>query len=1006
MYFVFDLETSGLPQFTPQRGYYDPKCIEKYASSRIVSISWIILDKNLEVLDKNTFIISPEGFVLNDPVNIAIHGITDERAHAEGVPFRQVVDILRSKAVHMKTLVAHNVNFDFNVLSSECIRFKEEDLAVILAKSRKYCTMVHGKLLLSLPKNPKLKDLYEMLYETHIEHEHDAEYDTYHCCMCFKILKYIPPNNPDTYRTYRKRPPQPTETSDARASKNPTFFFDQKPVNLTSEQSEVVFAKTDNRASLVVACAGSGKTTVIVCRIKHLVDAGVPEDSIVLTTFTRDAANDMEDKLTKVFGYKPKIQVGTIDSLALKCVQTFKPEWLNATCNNVGEYAVHYLKLLKSEVAHQYFDKIHHLFVDEFQDINELQYKIIKQFYKQHVTINAVGDDAQNIYTFRGSDVKYIINFQRYFVDGIVYKLTTNFRSSKDIVAFANATIEKNEFQIPKTMVAFKEYKDSNKPRVTYFGNNSCQYEYIRDKIIEYSQQGVSLCQMAVLCPQNSYLFQIEEVLAKSGIHHILLEGKGDVRTNIRADHVCLTTIHKSKGLEWDVVFLMHMNDAIFPSRKDYLDICESRRLFYVAVTRPRKVLHLTFAPAFNCHCVCRFVSEVDKSLLQMENVTENMLGVSLNDWGASSNQNLAQRIGALQGKDYITMKDLGIMPEFHQETSELYENCHAYPGFIIENDMQSDFTVFLHILLNRMMGETHTDSGGLFYKPAMMALYCLKLSYEENVVYQKYKHSFTHNLCRVATQIKEYSINDMCNNMRQVLSMFLSTDTCSDIRPIESQDVSVIFNMLTKLKKKSEESGIPMDAIPMFTEKFLPGEFETSLRVSMNAFKDKNFHWADIIHHVWEVSKCQAIVLERRRRLLYKDVKRDDIISCMALYDDMWRSIVCADALATHGKAQGAVPQCNLVLTSSEPKIATTVNLLYGNAMYKYVGGNDERIKAEDLLELLVCKELHQATREDNIVEYIGVINPQTGRKIRVDVREYKGGGPLIDFIYPKAVD
>jgi superfamily I DNA/RNA helicase len=230
-------------------------------------------------------------------------------------------------------------------------------------------------------------------------------------------------------------------------------------------------------------------------------------------------------------------------------------------------------------------------------------------------------------------------------------------------VAFANASIEKNDFQIPKAMVSFSG-ECLKKPRVCYFDKQHQQYQFIKDKILDAQRAQMPLCQIAVLCPQNSFLYGLEEMLTKHEIPNTLLDGKSEVKAKMKPGHVCLCTIHKSKGLEWDTVYLMMMNDEIFPSNKEYLNIAESRRLFYVGITRPRKQLYITYAPIFDCKYICRFVSEIDKNLYTFLNYHPHCIGHSESNLQVDP-MALTKRIEKLDGLDYVNLKSRGILQDF-----------------------------------------------------------------------------------------------------------------------------------------------------------------------------------------------------------------------------------------------------------------------------------------------------------------------------------------------------
>ena len=726
---------------------------------------------------------------------------------------------------------------------------------------------------------------------------------------------------------------------------------------------------------MVVACAGSGKSSTLVCRIKHLVDIGVHEKGIVLTTFTRDAASDMEKKLVSVFGRETNVIVGTIDSLALKYVMEYAPHLISDN-SNVGEYAVKFLEFLKMEIASEFFDGLTHLFVDEFQDINDLQYKIIREFYKHGVSITAVGDDAQNIYSFRGSNIKYILNFASYFDDAILHKLTMNFRSSQDIVMFANATIENNEHQIPKAMVSYKPCLTGNKPNIHYFERGNLQYEFIKDQIKKYKREGNKLCQIAVLCPQNSFLYQLEEVLTQYDIPNVLLDGKSDVRTAIKSNHVCLCTVHKSKGLEWDIVFLLQLNDEIFPSTKAYQDISESRRLFYVGTTRPRKLLHITYSPIQNSKFICRFVNEIDPSLYVFNNFSVDCIGLSTKS--LTTTKTLKKHIESLTGEDYSKMKEQGVFPEVVQEIVHLYKP-HDYNEVTIQHDLYSDFGCFTNVLLSRMIGELRPDSNGFFNESGLLAIHALKLDYVEIMIYYKYKNSFIHNLDKVIP-----FMGKMYNNMMYIMKAFLSKEVCEDIVPVDSEDMSMILSILSKLNKKSIESGIPIQKIPLFTDKYLPTDFMKSLTSHMEMFMDSSKSWKTeaMMNSIWEVSKCEQIVKERRRRLLYKNVDVSDFKDYNKMWRDMWEYII--PYIVKEDKAVS----CYESFADDDQGISGRIDVRVYDTLYEVRNSSEVKVNAENIVRMLCTKQIFQTNCHIKINK-IGFINPLKGIITLIDAKD-----------------
>jgi len=205
MAFVIDTETSGLPA----RRNADPKQIKYFEKCRMVSICWIVLDKENNIQKKVHHIIKPEGFVIPQEV-INIHGITNEKAAISGIPIEFVATALLDDLNQFKPtrLVAHNIKFDYAVIMSELYRLTtmatSQVLTNILNTLKKKCTMEAGTPICAIPspwgkdkfKYPSLKELHDHLYPgTDMVVKHDALYDTEKCVECYLKIKSIGNNN-------------------------------------------------------------------------------------------------------------------------------------------------------------------------------------------------------------------------------------------------------------------------------------------------------------------------------------------------------------------------------------------------------------------------------------------------------------------------------------------------------------------------------------------------------------------------------------------------------------------------------------------------------------------------------------------------------------------------------------------------------------------------------------------------------------------------------------------
>ncbi len=177
---VFDVETTGFP-----RGH-DWKKKENYQSCRMVSIAWEVVDINeKKVVDKKHYYIKPRGFVIPQKA-IDIHGITNEKAKELGKNIEFIMsDFFNDVKKHNVTkIIAHNINFDINVLFSELYQIGFMKTLYTVKTLTPICTMREGKKHLNLKRNPKLCDLFHLLTQKDMDVQHSADADTRACTEC------------------------------------------------------------------------------------------------------------------------------------------------------------------------------------------------------------------------------------------------------------------------------------------------------------------------------------------------------------------------------------------------------------------------------------------------------------------------------------------------------------------------------------------------------------------------------------------------------------------------------------------------------------------------------------------------------------------------------------------------------------------------------------------------------------------------------------------------------
>lgn len=189
----FDTETTGIP-FLKKTDDYTKLSVFNFA--RLIQFSMIIYDKVTHKREEYDFIIKPFNFKIN---NHHIHGITDQIAQTKGISIFHFFNVLNKifKKNDIKLLVAHNIDFDINIICSELYRYKKLELLDKFKTLDKFCTMKNSKhIVKSTNKNghlkyPKLSELYTFLFNQDPTNLHNSLYDTRYLTECYiKLFKH------------------------------------------------------------------------------------------------------------------------------------------------------------------------------------------------------------------------------------------------------------------------------------------------------------------------------------------------------------------------------------------------------------------------------------------------------------------------------------------------------------------------------------------------------------------------------------------------------------------------------------------------------------------------------------------------------------------------------------------------------------------------------------------------------------------------------------------------
>jgi DNA helicase-2/ATP-dependent DNA helicase PcrA len=181
---------------------------------------------------------------------------------------------------------------------------------------------------------------------------------------------------------------------------------------------------------------------------------------------------------------------------------------------------LYWAMLLESEAARAIGDRIgalyDHILVDEYQDTNVLQARILKGMCRVHRNITVVGDDAQSIYAFRGATIRNILDFPRDFPGTDVVTLEQNYRSTQPILDASNLLISRAEERFTKEL--FTRRTGGERPWLVTAQDEHQQTRFVVDRILELHEEGTPLREMAVLFRAGYMSADLEVELTARGI--------------------------------------------------------------------------------------------------------------------------------------------------------------------------------------------------------------------------------------------------------------------------------------------------------------------------------------------------------------------------------------------------------------------------------------------------------------------------------------------------------
>ena len=161
-------------------------------------------------------------------------------------------------------------------------------------------------------------------------------------------------------------------------------------------------------------------------------------------------------------------------------------------------------------------DQFLHILVDEYQDTNAIQATIIDMLASKHRNLAVVGDDSQSIYSFRGASFENIISFKDRYANAVEFRMETNYRSTPEILALANASVACNEQRLPKTLRAVRP--SGLKPAIVATQDHFVQSCFIAEYVLHLLDEGRGLLDMAVLYRSHWHSLEIQLELQRRNI--------------------------------------------------------------------------------------------------------------------------------------------------------------------------------------------------------------------------------------------------------------------------------------------------------------------------------------------------------------------------------------------------------------------------------------------------------------------------------------------------------
>ena len=732
-------------------------------------------------------------------------------------------------------------------------------------------------------------------------------------------------------------------------------------VTLNEEQYNVVTSPVSENQR-ILASAGSGKTTTITSRIAYLVEHyDIDPSKILLVTFSRAAAQEMIHRVHNLIG-NVNIYAGTFHAISSQILRDMAPT-LVMDQPFIDELPYRFVKWLTTDGA-KWAQRFKIVIVDEFQDINDIQWQMIKAFSK--ATMSIVGDDAQNIYTWRGSSVDFILTFHNKIKNVKDYQLCRNYRSTEAIVTIANSIMRFiPTLDCKEKMIAVE--RGGRKPEVHFFFRASDEYDWIVNSLEKFHSMNMTF---AVISRYNHDLFKIEERLHLKGIpYNICMNYEPD---NVKNDNkITLTTIHASKGLEWDIVFFMNLHDDVFPSRKSDEEIVCERRLFYVAITRAKKALYMTYSR--HERSLSRFVREIPRPFLVFHNITSFIFSTKE---GGKQTMSIEDMIRGFDGADWNYLREKNYVPVIkNTKTQSIYQFGQMFlmPDWVRQYDVRETWLEMIRWICLRECAIHQNKLDELVTSNVNEALLTLRIYKEDIEFWEAYEAELEH----LVHHFLKYTINMPAVEYHQ-LDEYVKTK----LRHLNwtVQDMTHALMIIAKIRgqlRPLRHHGFDLNEFTFgVVRNSVPTELRPEVLGSWHKIIDKKEKTHDILGDIWRIASIKSVVEGRniplyQYKTVFPHLCKDNIVKAIEATIPLWM---------VHES-----PSFNL-LFEVEGIRPIQFDIMTEKCAY-YVFFDPVFVPSMEDKILLLLKQYAYEEMYDRSLESIGFINVATGMVIQYEV-------------------